>query len=72
MDGKLYGVATFGGNYPGIGTVFSLDLGLPKPMPSISSMYPARRPGGSEGAVVGKYLLGATSVTASHTPNGDE
>jgi IPT/TIG domain-containing protein len=63
MDGKLYGVATLGGNYPGIGAVFSLDLGLPKPKPVVSATYPAAGPVGQKVILWGNNLLGATSVT---------
>jgi uncharacterized repeat protein (TIGR03803 family) len=68
MDGKLYGVAPFGGNYPGIGTVFSLDIGLPRPTPVISQMYPASGAAGQKVLFWGKYLLGATSVTFNGVP----
>ncbi len=68
MDGKLYGAAPNGGNYPGQGAVFSLDIGLPKPTPTVSGLYP---PSGGVGLKVllwGKYLLGATSVTFNGVP----
>jgi len=63
MDGKLYGVTGNGGPYPGIGAVFSLDLGLPRPEPAVTWLYPAAGVVGQEVMLWGKYLLGATSVT---------
>jgi uncharacterized repeat protein (TIGR03803 family) len=68
MDGKLYGVAPFGGNYPGIGAVFSLDVGLPKPLPVISQVYPTAGPVGQKMLLWGKYLLGAKSVSFNGAP----
>ena len=62
MDGKLYGVTPSGGNSPGIGAVFSLNIGLPKPTPGIAKMYPASGPPGQTVLLWGNYLLGATSV----------
>jgi hypothetical protein len=63
MDGKHYGVTPVGGNYPGIGAVFSLEIGLPKPEPVVSGLYPASGPVGNKVTLWGNYLLGATSVT---------
>lgn len=68
MDGKLYGVAQNGGNYPGDGAVFSLNIGLPKPKPVLSGLYPASGPVGKKVMLWGNYLLGATSVTFNGTP----
>jgi len=62
-DGKLYGVTGNGGPYPGIGVVFSLDLGLPRPEPAVTGLYPAAGVVGQEVMLWGKYVLGATSVT---------
>jgi hypothetical protein len=67
MDGKLYGAAPTGG-YVGDGTMFSLDIGLPKPLPLISGMYPPSGPVGKKVVLWGNYLLGATSVTFNGTP----
>jgi uncharacterized repeat protein (TIGR03803 family) len=63
MDGKLYGVTGNGGPWPGIGAVFSLDLGLPRPKPAVAALYPTAGTVGQEVMLWGKYLLGATSVT---------
>jgi hypothetical protein len=67
MDGKLYGAAPTGG-YVGAGTIFSLDIGLPKPQPLVSGMYPSSGPVGKKVVLWGNYLLGATSVTFNGTP----
>lgn len=71
MDGKLYGVAPNGGNYPGVGAVFSLNIGLPKPQPVVSGLYPASGPVGQRVVLWGNYLLGATSVTFNGAPAAD-
>ncbi len=63
MDGKLYGITGNGGPYPGIGAVFSLDLGLPRPAPVVTALYPATGSVGQEVMLWGKYLLAASSVT---------
>jgi len=62
MDGKLYGVTPIGGAYPGIGCVFSIDFGLPKPLPVVSGLYPSSGPVSQTVTLWGNYLLGATSV----------
>jgi hypothetical protein len=67
MDGKLYGAAPTGG-YVGAGAIFSLEIGLPKPQPLISGMYPSSGPVGKRVVLWGNYLLGATSVTFNGTP----
>jgi IPT/TIG domain-containing protein len=63
MDGKLYGVTGNGGPWPGIGAVFSVDLGLPRPKPVVTGLYPAEGAAGQEVMLWGRYVLGATSVT---------
>jgi uncharacterized repeat protein (TIGR03803 family) len=68
MDGKLYGAAFLGGPYPGAGTIFSLDIGLPKPWPIVSGLFPSSGPVGQKVIVWGNYLLGATSVSFNGTP----
>jgi uncharacterized repeat protein (TIGR03803 family) len=68
MDGKLYGVTPVGGNYPGLGAIFSLDIGLPPPIPAISQLKPASAPVGQQVMLWGRYLLGATSVTFNGVP----
>lgn len=64
MDGKLYGV---GRNY----TIFSLDIGLPRPTPVIAGLYPSSGPVGQEVILWGNYLLGPTSVTFNGVPAAD-
>jgi hypothetical protein len=68
MDGKLYGAAPNGGNYPGMGAVFSLDIGLPKPAPTVSGLYPSSGAAGTKVLLWGNYLLGATSVSFNGAP----
>src|SRR5450755_4309392 len=48
MDGKLYAVTPIGGNSGGVGAVFSLDIGLPKPAPVVSGLYPSSGPVGQK------------------------
>ncbi|HTS68707.1 MAG TPA: choice-of-anchor tandem repeat GloVer-containing protein [Terriglobia bacterium] len=67
MDGKLYGVAPTGG-YVGAGTVFSLEIGLPKPPPSVTGLYPSSGAAGKQVILWGNYLLGATAVSFNGTP----
>lgn len=66
-DGKLYGVTTSGGASNG-GTVFSYDLGLPKPKPRIGSFSPASGTVGTSVLIKGASFLGATAVTFNGTP----
>jgi hypothetical protein len=61
-DGKLYGVAIFGGTYSG-GTVFVLDAGLPKPSPHVAVFEPKAGPVGQKVLLWGRNLLGATAVS---------
>jgi uncharacterized repeat protein (TIGR03803 family) len=67
-DGKLYAAAVGGGAYPGIGVVFSLDIGLPKPLPLVTGLYPPSGPAGQQVILWGNYLLGATAVTFNGVP----
>jgi len=68
MDGRIYGVTPLGGNPPGIGAVFSLDIGLPKPLPLVAQLSPSSGPVGQSVLLWGNYLLGATSVTFNGVP----
>jgi hypothetical protein len=68
MDGQLYGVTPSGGPPPNIGALFSLDIGLPKPLPVISGMFPAAASIGQQVILWGNYLLGATSVSFNGVP----
>jgi uncharacterized repeat protein (TIGR03803 family) len=60
-DGKLYGTATSGGANSG-GTVYSLDLGLPKPKPGIGSFSPTNGLAGIYVVLAGRNLVGVSSV----------
>lgn len=71
-DGKLYG-QTSGpyANSPGsnIGaTTYSLDLGLPRPLPAIVRASSRRAPAGSTIVVTGRSFLGTTAVTLNGIP----
>jgi len=66
MDGKLYGTAPTGG--PGGDAVFSLDFGLPKPLPSVAQLMPASGSVGQKVLLWGSHLLGATSVKFNGVP----
>ena len=68
MDGKLYGVAFTGGPYPGAGAIFSLDIGLPKPLPQVSGLYPSAGAVGQKVILWGDYLLDAKAVTFNGAP----
>ncbi len=61
MDGKFYATSPVGGLY-GFGTIFSLDLGLPKPKPFVSLFSPTTGATGQPILLWGRNLLGATSV----------
>ena len=69
-DGKLYGASGSGG--PGGvtagGTIYSLDLGLPKPLPRIRYFSPASGTVGSGVLIVGANLLGLNQVKFNGAP----
>jgi uncharacterized repeat protein (TIGR03803 family) len=65
-DGKLIGVTTSGGASNG-GTLYSYDLGLPKPQPRFTRFSPTSGPVGTSVLITGLNLLGATSVTFNGT-----
>jgi uncharacterized repeat protein (TIGR03803 family) len=65
-DGKLYGVTVSGGANNG-GTIYTYDLGLPKPLPRIAKFSPTSGPVGTSVLITGANLLGATSVTFNGT-----
>ena len=67
-DGKLYAASVGGGAPPGIGLVFSLDIGLPKPLAVVTGLYPSSGPVGQQVILWGNYLLGATAVTFNGVP----
>jgi len=68
MDGKIYGVTPRGGPSPGAGAIFSLDIGLPKPLPQVQGLYPPSGVVGQKVILWGNYLLGATAVSFNGTP----
>jgi uncharacterized repeat protein (TIGR03803 family) len=57
-DGIIYGTATSQGP-DGAGTVFALDLGLPKPAPQVLTMTPTSGPAGTVVRIWGYNLLSA-------------
>ena len=64
-DGRLYGTATasvVGGN-PGAGTVYSLDLRLPRPVPRIIRFFPTSGPVGTVVLITGSNFEAVSSVT---------
>jgi uncharacterized repeat protein (TIGR03803 family) len=67
-DGAVLGVALYGGASPDLGgTVYALELGLPKPLPAILGFQPAS---GGPGAVVtirGNYFIHASAVQIQRT-----
>jgi len=67
MDGKIYGVASRGGMV-GSGTIFSINIGLPKPLPMVTQVEPASGAAGTPVVLWGQYLLGATSVQFNGGP----
>jgi hypothetical protein len=66
-DGKIYGTSLNGGA-AGIGTVWVWDLGLPKPLPKVKSIFPASGAVGANIIISGGHLLGATAVSFNGTP----
>jgi hypothetical protein len=65
-DGLFYGTTMSGG--PGIGTAWTWNLGLPKPLPSLCGPLPASGNAGTSVIVWGENLLGATGVSFNGTP----
>lgn len=64
-DGKLYGMTTglFQSNGTIGATIYSLDLGLPKPVPAIVRASAQRLQAGASVLITGHHFLGTTSVT---------
>ena len=58
-DGLLYGVTSVGGNYPGAGAIFSLDIGIGKPKPVVQQVLPSAGSVGTKVLLFGGWLLGA-------------
>jgi hypothetical protein len=65
-DGLFYGTTMSGG--PGIGTAWTWNLGLPKPLPTVSGLIPASGKPGASLILWGENLLGATGVSFNGTP----
>jgi hypothetical protein len=65
-DGIIYGAATLGG-HRGVGDIFSVDAGLPKPHPAAQQFQPASGPVGTKVRIWGGNLL-AASVQFNGTP----
>lgn len=66
-DGKLYGVAANAGTYQG-GTIFSLDLGLPKPPPRVSYIGPKSGAIGQTVLLFGSRLFNTSAVSFNGAP----
>jgi uncharacterized repeat protein (TIGR03803 family) len=77
-DGRLYGTASSSvkaDGSAGFGTVYSLDLRLPKPAPVITHFSPLHGPVGTVVTITGKNLTGVSSVSfhgtaAAFAPKG--
>jgi uncharacterized repeat protein (TIGR03803 family) len=65
-DGKFYGTVGNGG--PGGGVVFSWDVGMPPPKPSLRGVWPTKGSAGASVTLWGNYLLGATAVSFNGVP----
>ena len=65
-DGKLYGTATAGGSVANgnvaMGTVWSLDAGLPAPMAAIAAFTPSSGAVGSKVTIRGNHFIGTKAV----------
>ncbi len=66
-DGKLYGTALNLGPAT-FGSVWSLDVGLPRPLPYVRSFNPTTGPAGTKVLLAGASLLGATTISFNGTP----
>jgi|HubBroStandDraft_6_1064221.scaffolds.fasta_scaffold174929_2 hypothetical protein len=67
-DGTFYGITPTGGNSPGIGAVFSLDIGIGKPKPVVQQVLLLSGAVGTQVTLFGGWLLGPTSVTFNGVP----
>ena len=65
-DGRLYGVLVSNTAAP-FGQVFSVNLGLPRPQPTITRVYPSQGAVGATVAIRGSYLLEPQSVKFNGT-----
>ena len=62
-DGGILGVALYGGASPDLGgTVYALELGLPKPLPAILGFQPASGGPGTVVTIRGNYFIHASAV----------
>lgn len=66
-DGKIYGADYNGGTYTG-GTIFVMDLGLPKPLPHVSTIVPQAGSVGQRVLLFGDGFLGTTAVSFNGVP----
>jgi hypothetical protein len=66
-DGKLYGVTANAGTFQ-LGTIFSLDLGLPKPPPRIGYIGPKSGDAGDNILLFGSGLFNTSAVSFNGTP----
>ena len=66
-DGLIYGINNAGGTV-GNGNIFTLDLGLAKPLPSLQGVQPAQAAVGSTVTLYGRNLLGSTAVSFGGVP----
>lgn len=66
-DGLIYGISNAGGAV-GNGNIFSLDLGLAKPVPTLHGVEPAQGAVGAKVLLYGKNLLGSTAVSFGGVP----
>jgi hypothetical protein len=69
-DGKFYGVTENAGTYQ-LGTIFSLNLGLPAPKPNITYMGPSSAAAGDTILLFGANLFSTSAVSFNGTPAAD-
>ncbi len=66
-DGKIYGTSLNGGA-SGLGTIFSVDVGISPPLPQVTHLGPSSGPAGTEVELFGSYLLGTSAVSFNGAP----